>query len=78
MPDTIADLKLTTIINEEKQSERALMLEHGLTVVTSHVESLSQIGTKVSGTFSLHTASMRRSVKRLLSLMRDIKELFVL
>ncbi|KAL5085828.1 hypothetical protein Trisim1_009898 [Trichoderma cf. simile WF8] len=78
MPDTIADLKLTTIMNEEKQSERARMLEHGLTVVTSHVESLSQIGTKVSGTFSLHTASMRRSVKRLLSLMRDIKELFVL
>lgn len=78
MPDTIADLKLTTIMNEKKQSEQAQMLEHGLAVVTSHVGSLSQIGAKVSDTFSLHTASMRRSVKRLLSLMRDIKELFVL
>ncbi|KAL6699471.1 hypothetical protein J3F84DRAFT_185442 [Trichoderma pleuroticola] len=78
MPDTIADLKLTTIMNDKKQSEQAQMLEHGLAVVASHVGSLSQIGVKVSGAFSLHTASMRRSVKRLLSLMRDIKALFVL
>ncbi|KAF3070200.1 hypothetical protein CFAM422_006759, partial [Trichoderma lentiforme] len=78
MPDTIADLKLTTIMNDKKQSEQARMLEHGLSVVASHVGSLSQIGVKVSGALSLHTASMRRSVRRLLSLMRDIKELFVL
>ncbi|KAL6811872.1 hypothetical protein V8C40DRAFT_257667 [Trichoderma camerunense] len=78
MPDTIADLKFTTIMNEKKQSEQARMLEHGLAVVTSHVGFLSQIGVKVSGTLSLHTTSMRRAVKRLLSLMRDIKELFVL
>lgn len=78
MPDTIADLKFTTIMNEKKQSEQARMLEHGLAVVTSHVGSLSQISAKVSGTLSLHTTSMRRAVKRLLSLMRDIKELFVL
>ncbi|KAK0766523.1 hypothetical protein N5P37_000248 [Trichoderma harzianum] len=78
MPDTIADLKLTTIMNDKKQSEQARMLEHGLAAVASHVGSLSQIGVKVSGALSLHTASMRRSVRRLLSLMRDIKELFVL
>ncbi|KAL7954942.1 hypothetical protein V8C34DRAFT_327744 [Trichoderma compactum] len=78
MPDTIADLKLITIMNDKKQSEQARMLEHGLAVVASHVGSLSQIGVKVSGALSLHTASMRRSVKRLLSLMRDVKALFVL
>ncbi|KAL6825487.1 hypothetical protein J3E69DRAFT_380692 [Trichoderma sp. SZMC 28015] len=76
MPDTIADLKLTTIMNEKKQSEQARMLEHELKVVTSHVGSLSQIGAKVSGTLSLHTASMRRYVTRLLlaAYSRDILE----
>ncbi len=77
-PDTIADLKATTIIHAKKQSEQAQMLEHGLTGVVSHVSSLSRVCLGISGALSLHTAAMKRCAKRLFRLMQDIKELFVL
>ena len=77
-PDMIADLKATASTHASKKSEQTQILESGLAAVASHVSSLSQIGITIPGVVSRHTAAMRRCVKRLISLMQDVKGLFVL
>lgn len=77
-PDTIADLKAMTIMHARKQAAQAHALETGITEIASHVKSLSQIGVTLSGAISRQTSAMRRCIRRLASLMQDIKKLLVL
>ncbi|KAG7294396.1 hypothetical protein NEMBOFW57_004467 [Staphylotrichum longicolle] len=76
-PNAIADLRAVTVAHAAKQSVQGQVLQRGLEAVTKHMEALSLTTKDTWAVARQHAGAMRRMVKRLSALMRDIRELFV-
>lgn len=77
-PDAIADLRNVTVEHAAKQSIEGQALRRGLEAVTKHMEALSLTTKQTWTATQRHVAAMGRMMKRVSTLMGDIRKLFLL